>query len=717
MGPFGLELTSSTAARIPSKDELIERTESSLSYRCDPQNQPPATPEPDPQTHISTEVAGSKLEEGSKKQNAGSQQPQGSGQLNHEKSSLRRRALQIRPLSWLALSRPPLESHCPRSMSAQLPTAASTSTVARSVISAPVLTSTTNVQVACTEGVHCGEISDLTFSQPTWNSRVGSVAKPTDSQRGGTGPDDAAPNLGMSLNPGPTLANASAVSRRRIFQFGDIVRRKIGSRPLKKPTGGSSPLQSAEARAEDSDTGLAPAALESSLARRRAETLNLYKGKIKGLTGNGHVRRKSLNSSKDLAETAKDPPLLGEFTDTQLTDTKAEQSDDDSAFGSLTRSFVSAVDKLDFHSPLPRNIPFLRSRSSFFHPKKGDNAAGESSETKRQFARISPPPPVLSSSTPSTLSLAPPDPPPAAKLDKAAHNELVAQQSAPSPMVFSKEKNKYVPAKPVAGSPRGINPFRMHPPDAMASPPSLSYQPVPAGPTASNVPSDSPQRQETTASEHGEENDDLASLENAPIYSPSLGDLSQYARDTPQSTRDGRPESARAKAVEATPTRNAITDKKTLYGHRGLLRKSKSGVGLFSRTKPDQSMTMSSSRSGVSEGSAPTSSSMLRPLYERDSNQKLAARSEKSLRKSRSLHFGGLFKKENHSSLSIPMAREVSFPFQPATPSPLRNVTRARRHDVDQARIQESPSPFPMARKQGTPKEWDKHFDGKRRRP
>jgi hypothetical protein len=67
------------------------------------------------------------------------------------------------------------------------------------------------------------------------------------------------------------------------------------------------------------------------------------------------------------------------------------------------------------------------------------------------------------------------------------------------------------------------------------------------------------------------------------------------------------------------------------------------------------------------------------------------------------LHFGGLFRKESQSSLSTPMPRDLTIPFQPATPSPLRNVTRARGIDAnrDDARssVRESPSIFQSPRK------------------
>ncbi len=621
-----------------------------------------------------------------------------------------RRGLRIRPLSWLPFSRPPPQDHCSRSQSVQLPKATSTSTVARSVISAPVLTSTTNVGVARAEGVHCGEISDLTFSQSTWNSQVGWVATstgvPAERQPGPDTPGLGPPAGRIPAGGRETPSNKAPSRRERVFRLGYAVRNKIKGGPLWKPVGRRLESHSSSPR-EDTHDRTTGDATENGPAHRGAEKLNLYKGKIRGLTGHAHIRRKSLSSAKDLAETNRDPPLLGDFTGKQVVDASTEQSDGDSAFGSLTRSFASAVDKLDFHSPGPRNVSFLRSKSSFFHTRKTDTDTVERTEPKQRLPAVSTPQTLLSTNMPTPQPLRPAPLPPGPRgtmaSDPVAEAGPAPGRSTPSPMVFSTEKNAYIPAKPAPGYPRGVNPLRMHPPDTFASPPSPGSGPQPSNPTSGNSLVASSHQQVQDPSRPSEDDNESVSLEDAPIYSPSLGDLSQYARDTPRSTRPSHHETPRSNAMEATPTRPAMKNSGANEGHRGLLKKSRSGVGLFSRAKASKGTSNGGGNGG--DHSRLASTSTLSPLYERDANRKLDTDSGNSVKKSRSLHFGGLFRKESQSSLSLstPVPRDMTSPFQPATPSPLRNVTRARGADVsrDDARssVRESPSLFHSPRK------------------
>lgn len=678
-----------SACRIPSNDELRDRAESSLSHRCDPHNQPPASPEPESVEYVS--AAESLL----------SMSPEEKGNHSNGEASLTRPALaaeeldarhrrphRLRPLSWLPFSRSSSRTPYPRSTSIPLPKASSTSTVARSVISAPILTSTTNVSVARAEGVHCGEISDFAFSQSTWNSQVGWVAEPADQDGGKVSHDQH--NEALTHDPPSAQRKekqAFLSGRGRMLKLGDAIKSKIRSTPLRKQT----TVQKVDRIVEEVDESNA-LLLDGGVLQRRAETLNLYKAKIKGLTGSGHIRRKSLNINKDSAE-KRDPLLLGDDLIETAPVLEVEQSDNDSAFGSLTRSFASAVDKLDFHATLPRNMSFLRSKSSFFNNKKGEKDSSERNETRRQIsppqmlAQVGQPATNLSPASSSTvlprgisttsrptehLPAAPwPVGPstPKAQDFRPAQGAPTIHQSTPSPVVFSDEKNSYVPSAPVVGYPRGVKPLRMHPPDTMAIPPSLPSRPLRANASSSDVPPSFPRGQNLLQSAESEEDNDTTSLEDAPIYSPSLGDLSQYARDTPPSTKRARPESRKAKFVEKTPTRTGPKDSDAVEGMRGFLKKSRSGVGLFTRSKPDKVSTATSHGGGL------VASSTASPLSRRDANQKVVTDIEKAVKKSRSMHFGGLFKKESHPD---PIAPIPPAPFQPATPSPLRNVTRAR---------------------------------------
>ncbi|KAI1616122.1 hypothetical protein EDD36DRAFT_492662 [Exophiala viscosa] len=671
------------AARIPSRDDLNGRAESSLSYRCDPHNQPPsASPEPVHTTNNAAESFAQLFPESQENHN-GAALPGVVEESVGAATACNRRARRFRPLSWLPFGQHSSRTDFSRSLSVQLPKAASTSTVTRSVISAPVLTSTTNVGVAHAEGVHCGELSGLSFSQstgvPQSNSQASSELPKNTEVSLHEEPDNQDAQTQQAAVSARSTRDRTQPARSRISQFRNVLRSKVRSIPHKYAERKAQPPMF-DAILESTDESVDPVVAEGALRRRRTETLNLYKDKVKELTGNGHVRRKSWNSSKELAGTQEDPPLLGEFTNTRVND--SEQSDNEEfGFGSLTKSFASAVDKLDFQTPVPRNMSFLRSKSSLFLSKKGDSGDANRSEMKRQettsFApQPSPPPPIPTRLPPAPL---PPGPPPPPAPGRAAQLDLAARKSAPSPVVFSTEQNAYVAAKPVPGYPRGVNPLRMHPPDTMASPPPPPHQENHEGPGTSNI---SSSQQRPPPSKHGEEEDDSISLDDAPIYSPSLGDLSQYSRDTPPpSTGQRRTVAPRPKAVYVTPTRNGVMDIKSSDEQRaGLLKKSRSALfGRSRTTKPTE----------ISNHLAPS------PLFERDVNQKLTTGAEKRVKKSRSLQFAGLFKKESQSSLPAAMSRDMTGPFQPATPSPLRNVTRASRgNDTTRAKGEASPSLF-----------------------
>ncbi|ETI21918.1 hypothetical protein G647_05988 [Cladophialophora carrionii CBS 160.54] len=664
------------ASRIPSKDELRAGAESSLSHRCDPNNQPPPTPEPRSVNH-----GGEASVESNSPGRVKIQQTPTAPREPQRFNSIRRRAHRLRPKSWLPFARPVELTPYPRSISTQLPKTASTSTVARSVISAPILTSTTNVSVARAEGVHCGEISDAAFSQSTWNSQVGWIATACqDSGDGHQGPPPGTPALSPLVEDKVhRLADGTALKRGRILRLRNVIRNKIVTGP-QRTQAATSNTQQMEKQGGQTRVADQPALMRG-LSSRRAETINLYKGKIKGLTGNAHIRRRSLNTTKSIAESkvAQDPPLLGDIIDVPTTDCAAEHSDNDSPFGSLTKSFASAVDKLDFYSTLPRNMSFLRSRSSLFSLKKGDKALGSPKDAGQPFPPISPskPAPPVSQliaassrgkvSTFSTLGSnarrRPPVPqrgvPSVANTSSGnpKHSALAAGRSVLSPIVFSNEKNGYVASAPELEDSQGVNPLRMHPPGTMAVPLAVANRTVPIMPADSSTPQAGARPQAATPAAEIDTDSDSISLEDAPIYSPSLGDLSQYARDTPRSAKVALSETGKAQVAAPTPTRSPIKNRSSAKGHSGLLKKSRSGVSLFSRSKPDNNSTVTGG-----------------PLHQRDANQKLTNIAGNVVKKSRSLHFGGLFRKDEHTDLQ-PSAVPAS-PFQPTTPSPLRKVMR-----------------------------------------
>ncbi|KIW46294.1 uncharacterized protein PV06_01974 [Exophiala oligosperma] len=640
------------ASRIPSSADLNGRIESSLSYRCDPNDQPPASSEVEQPRNNDVVAQSSDRKEGSAQAHSLS----GKGDNVQETSAMRSRR-RFRPLSWLPWSQSSVASQYPRSQSVHLPKAPSTSTVARSFISAPILTSTTNVDVARTEGVVCGEISDMGSARTRWDPVLGWVANSPEEhnervpsseklERKTTGPNVA------DASKSPT--KMSMLQKRRIIKLGNIIRKRVKGVPVRFR---SRRTASRVVHAHNEDTDEHPAC-GSPDKHLPVGILNLYKGKMRALTENKHLRRKSLNSSKEMAQARQDPPLLSDFADGTILDTEAgvEQSDyEESAFGSLTKSFASAVDKLDFHSPLQRNLPFLRSKSSFFSQKKachGDKAGFL--DRQRHFQAMMAPTPVLEPEYPCIRSMVAAVPEPV----KRAANDLAKQDNVPTPVLFSTEANKYVDAKPPAGYPRGVNPLGMHPPDTFASAPSGGRPEISASVDAAASP---PPRQTPNPSTQIDDDDDLASLQDAPIYSPSLGDLSQYARDTPPSHRRSHPETSPPTYFEPTPTRVGMLPAREPSTERQgrLLKKSRSG--LFSRSKSSKTITRKDKE-------------MANPLHQRDANQQLAVYQGRTVKKSRSLQFGGLFRKNSQPKSGVRVPSEV--PFQPTTPSPLRNVTR-----------------------------------------
>ena len=427
-------------------------------------------------------------------------------------------------------------------MSVQLPKDVSSSTVARSVISAPILTSTTNVKVAEAEGVHYGELTQDTFDKSKWSSKLGRSRD-----------DHTTAEEARELADKISKEEADAEKPRgRLQKLGDALRGKL--------------------RNNDDPKVEEESSLNHKLARRRAETLNLCKAKIKDLTGNGLVRRKSIDGKPDKRADAEDPPLLKKISQAELT----LGEDNASQHGSLSRSFNSALEKLDMTATT--NMSFLRSKSSLFNMRK-ENA-----------------PPITAIPTQQTV------------MEGDGHSKDVAGNSEPQiadrngqnksikQYQYSPSKGGYIPAPPFPGYPGGVNGLRMHTTtSAFATPPNDIALPA-------------------TSKGHALDMDEGCSLDEAPIFSPSMGDLSQYSN-----TPAGKTQAALAHTPTKVPT----------------LKKSKSGLGLLSRAS----------------------------MGRRDENQ--------PLKESRSMTLNP-FKKETPPP---PTAIKGS-PYKPTSPSPLRNEAK-----------------------------------------
>jgi hypothetical protein len=441
-----------------------------------------------------------------------------------KRASLKDGLRRPRPLSWNLL-RKPTEALKKRSMSVQLPKDVSSSTMTRSVISAPILTSTTNAKVAEAEGVYCGELTQETCDKSTWSSKVGWI------------PDDQA-----AAQEARTLA--------------DKIRQEATN--LEKPEGRLQKLAHTLLRRPKPEDPLRVdrnSSLNHKIVRRRAETVNLCKEKIKDLTGNGLVRRKSIDPKRDRQD-PESPPLLRKTFQAGL----ASNEDGDSQYGSLTRSFNSALEKLDLpaasnKSLLPSRIPVFNVQNGMSMTVSGLQTDGDKDDNANRIGR---------------------------KMDVHQYH-------------FSGNEG-YLPSGPVLGYPGGINPLRMH----------TSVTAFATAPQATPIAS-------TAQATRPSSDVDNCSLDEAPIFSPSMGNLSQYS-NTPAAKTTSTP--------ATTPTRPP------------LLKKSKSGLGL-------------SGRSTLARG---------------DENQ--------PLKKSRSMSLNP-FRKETPPPVS---GRDS--PYKPATPSPLRNEAK-----------------------------------------
>lgn len=421
-------LCRSSLLTIPACREDLSRSPSSLS--CNPHEQPSP----------STDLTGLTLTEEPKRRH--------------------------RPLSWLSFK----SRRYSRSGSNHLPKDVSTSTMARSVISAPILTSTSNSKVAAVESVN--------------------------------------------LNPDMT----TAVEARHLAE--KIEEEKQDRRKFVDV------LKNAAQRRKSTN-------IEESapLTRRRVETINLYKDKIKNLTGTGGVRRKPTNAGRcDLVHQNSQAALI-QAADLSCKRSKAalDDFDADSHFGSLTRSFNSALEKLDFQSN-----PNLRSRTSIFNMRR----PGEQAQ-------------------PSEMPYTPR--PAFAKLEvrNASTDGRVTQ------LQLSSQTGTYIQAAPI-DRPGGVNPLRMH-----TSPMTMS-RPMADEPEMTREQHQAQSEKDRYGVEYGLSKEtshlDLEAekdegFEHARIYTPSSNNLSDWAKTastysgTKKDVVNTKKESVSDKRAEATPAK------------------------------------------------------------------------------------------------------------------------------------------------------------------
>lgn len=423
----------------------------------------------------------------------------------------------------------------PRSMSVHLPKDASSSTVARSVISAPILTSTTNAKVAAVEGVECGNIHDDLSNSAHQTTAL------------------EARHLAEKMQTKQPEDN----SRQRLV---DVLKKAIRRRERSSFT------------KIDEET--------VSVSRRRAETVNLCKTKIKTLTGNGHVRRKSINNT-DKNAVPDTQGLSRKTSRAALIDLSRRSSQaalvdfdsqlgNDSPFGSLTRSFNSALEKLDFQT---QTVSFLRSRSSVFSMRTVDDkqegvpkmSPYEPPYTPRPgFAKLNQEEPTKlvteGNNMATSIDSEDGDRPQKGQDIKQVTQDVNAMvitkpydQMVRRDCELQHPNSNYVAANCETNHREGKDGLRMHP-DTMA------MAEVPEG---------------YKAEEHVEPK---VGQDNESVYSPFTGNLGQYARSS--AATEAMPTPA------ATPTKSLLKGK---FGKKGdekqgpVVKKSKSFFGIFKK--------------------------------------------------------------------------------------------------------------------------------------
>jgi hypothetical protein len=253
------------------------------------------------------------------------------------------------------------------------------SSIERSIISAPVLTSTTNAKVALREGVHREEITTSCLSSaachPRSGSALGRLGKNMDHEKI---PALKAPGqtVGRFYQrdhqldvPTGTLHRASkrSASMNALFKVKDSFTHRL--RQASDPHTYRSVFKRDKFVRLDED-GRPQSSINERVARSRTEGWNLGRDKIRTLTGHGHIRRKPVQHSAEGSQVS----LVGKGRGNVNGDEDDKSNTDghlpsqtqhalDFDFGDLESSFTKAVENLDFR--IRKDKTSLTSLSSF----------------------------------------------------------------------------------------------------------------------------------------------------------------------------------------------------------------------------------------------------------------------------------------------------------------------------------------------------------------
>ncbi|KAK5947041.1 hypothetical protein PMZ80_001187 [Knufia obscura] len=527
-----------------------------------------------------------------------------------------------RPLSWLSFGKNKFQRVGTHSPSMPLPHPSSMSSVANSSISSPMLRSTTNPRVADVENIECSDVLLPDYSSNRAASRRLARADGTTS-RSEQATDKHSAWASTVRSVKKKLSHTRRASTSLLLDSSWVRRagEKMGHSATPSAASGRALGQSdsSKSRVHQGQAGHEQFTDDPGSTTRPPKD-----------TSTAIEPAHDMRSTPNIQQAPRLPGLYSDST----TDLNAV---------SLSRSFASAVDKLDFQSsptlvhdgtPMSR----LKKAKSYFSLHKAsredslrnlDNVDLVSNSSSRDLAAEAVKHKQRSALTAISRSV-----------NKQAQQPKIAA-SRPAPLRFSGTKNRYIQGKPDSRAPRGVNPLRMHPEvKAFAKPPSRSGIPVTPGHVSpsTNDNADDPEQSE--------------SIDKAVIYCPSTGTLSEYSRQTPSPEFTSR----RDRAPQDTPTR------KPLHKTSGSMLK-KSVSTFFGR---------SASMMKLSSFTPSRKSKTEQDLSKRDKRASWhTGMPNAPLRETPARH-----RSMSTPDMNVPDSMRAVWDYQPSTPSPLRKSTR-----------------------------------------
>ncbi|KAF7502617.1 hypothetical protein GJ744_005433 [Endocarpon pusillum] len=468
-----------------------------------------------------------------------------------------------RPLSWLP---PPGETS---GRGSHLPTN-NASTVDRSMISAPVLTSTTNAKVALTEGVHCGKITTSGLATSSWHPKSGWVA----ADDGEDHAKDQATKLqeqktwdGQILLPSQRSKGLHKMSKRSSKRSASMnnALSKVKEVLTSRLRQASDPQTYRSVFSRDKFVRLGDdcqpqSPVNDKPGRIGTEVQSLGADNSRAFSSRGHVEGKPMQHQghdiQDLSKEGKRPFLI-EVNDSAKNGCYCayqEQHAVDFHFEDLETSFAKAVEKLDFR--IRGDNVSLNSLSSIFQSGKNISAPNKT--------RIAQPTQGLARVPCFQLPENPGHPPQTLSQDSTSDKLATDQQSmgqcascalscgfgrakAPAEVYSIPYQLDPVPNEELDNSDRAaraerifsrghLNPLASHPDlTKFAEQPSPTMPDPDVPPTPTPTKPNIPSYRETAGVQLTHAKPDFSDFEGAPIYSPPIGSYGQYDRNTPSS--------------------------------------------------------------------------------------------------------------------------------------------------------------------------------------